>query len=148
MAESQTTGEKISSSSAHMEKKIPNWPIPLEKKLLEEWRIIKSSTDKTMTSDVLRRKRLMERMVTYQTTLPESQRWRPLSSFAEKQLKNKIDRHLFKKGKAEIKRHIVPLLSGQRSAEKTGQAVDELYVFPFRRCGIVSWRTCWILLDN
>ena len=65
MAESQTTGEKISSSSAHMEKKIPNWPIPLEKKLLEEWRIIKSSTDKTMTSDVLRRKRLMERIPDY-----------------------------------------------------------------------------------
>ena len=117
MAEPQTTGEKISSWSAHMEKKIPNWPVPLEKKLLEEWRIIKSSTDKTMTSDVLRRKRLMERMVTYQTTLPESQRWKPLSSFADKQLKNKID-HLFKTGKAEIKRHIVPLLSGQRSAEK------------------------------
>ena len=98
-----------------------------------------------MISDALWRKRLMERMVTYQTTLPESQRWKPLCSFAEKQLKNKIDRHLFKKGKAEIKRHIVPLLSGQRSAEKTGQAVDELYVFPFRRCGVVSWRTCWIL---
>ena len=66
-----------------MEKKIPSWPVHLEKKLLEEWRIIKSSTDKTMTSDVLRRKRLMERMVTYQTTLLESQRWRPFSSFAE-----------------------------------------------------------------
>ena len=133
MAEFQTTGEKISSSSAHTEKKIPNWPIPLEKKLLEERRIIKSSTDKTMTSDVLRRKRLMERMVTHQTTLPESQRWKPLSFLADKQLKHKID-HLFKKGKAEFKRHIVHLLSGQRSAEKTGQAIDELYVFLSRRC--------------
>ena len=66
MAEPQTTGEKISS-----------WHVHLEKKLLEEWRIIKSSTDKTMTSDVLRMKRLMERMVTYQTTLPESQQWKP-----------------------------------------------------------------------
>ena len=84
----------------------------------------------------------MGRKVTHQTTLPESQRWKPLCSFADKQLK-KIEA-LFKKGKAEIKCHIVPLLSGQRSAEKTGQAVDELYVFPFRRCGVVSWRTCWI----
>ena len=66
-----------------MEKKIPSWPVHLEKKLLEEWRIIKSFTDKTMTSDVLRRKRLMERMVTYQTTLPESWRWKPLYSFAQ-----------------------------------------------------------------
>ena len=56
-----------------MEKKIPSWPFHLEKKLLEEWRVIKSSTDKTMTSDVLRRKRLMECMVTHQTTLPEFQ---------------------------------------------------------------------------
>ena len=118
MAEPQTTGEKISSWPAHMERRFQAaWPVHLEKKLFEEWRIIKSSTDKTMTFDVLRRKRLMERMVTHQTTLPESQRWKPLSSFADKQLKNKID-HLFKKGKAEIKCHIVPLLSGQRSAEK------------------------------
>ena len=71
MAEHQTTGKKISSWPAHMEKKIPSWPVHLEKKLLEEWRIIKSSTDKTF--DVLQRKRLMERMVTHQTTFPESQ---------------------------------------------------------------------------
>ena len=87
----------------------------------------------------------MERMVTYQTTHPESQRCKPLCSFAEKQLKNKIEA-LFKKGKAEIKRHIVLLLSGQRSAEKTGQAVDERYVFLFRRFGVpvvsCTWRTC------
>ena len=41
----------------------------MEKKLLEEWRIIKSSTDKTMISDILRMKRMMDRMVTCQTTL-------------------------------------------------------------------------------
>ena len=75
--------------------------------------------------------------VTFQTTLPESQRWKPLCSFADKKLKNKIEA-LFKKGKVEIKRHIVPLLSGQRSAEYTGQAADKLYVFPLCRCGVVS----------
>ena len=82
-----------------MKKKIPSWPVHLEKKLLEEWRIIKSSTDKTMTSDVLQRKRLMERMVTHQTTLPESQRWKPLCYFADKQLKNKIDSLQRRKGR-------------------------------------------------
>ena len=54
------------------------WSIWLESRLLELWKEVKDSShsrEKTTTSDVTRRKRILERLVSFQTSLPERQRY-------------------------------------------------------------------------
>ena len=69
-----------------------------------------------MTSDVARRKVVLERLHAYNDTLSGVQKWRGLADQTDKQLKNKIEA-LMKKGKSEIEKHIAPLLSGARTRE-------------------------------